>query len=62
MTTQEDDDPYENEMDTPPRRSPRTKFREFDDDENAALRDKRTKKQSRRPKTGKDDIWPDSAD
>ena len=63
MTRQEDDDRYENEKDTPPRRSQRTKFREFDEDENAAaIREKRTGKRSHRPKTGKDDIWPDADD
>jgi hypothetical protein len=61
MTRQEDDDRYENGKDTPPRRSQRTKFREFDEDENAAaIREKRTGKRSHRPKIGKDDIWPDA--
>ena len=36
MSRQEDDEHYENGKDTPPRRSKRTKFREFDDDENEA--------------------------
>ena len=36
MSRQEDDERYENGKDTPPRRSQRTKFREFDEDENAA--------------------------
>ena len=63
MTRQEDDDRYENGKDTPPRRSQRTKFREFDEDENAAaIREKRTGKRSHRPKKVKDDIWPDADD
>jgi hypothetical protein len=63
MTRPEDDERYENGKDTPPRRSPRTKFREFDDDENeTAFRDKRFNKRSHRRKTGKDDVWPDTND
>jgi len=63
MTRQEDDERYENGKDTPPRRSQRTKFREFDEDENeAAIREKRSSKRSHRRKTGKDDIWPDTDD
>ncbi|MEE4111796.1 MAG: hypothetical protein V2I40_03215 [Desulfobacteraceae bacterium] len=61
MSRQEDDERYENGKDTPPRRSQRTKFREFDDDETAAAhREKRSSKRSHRPKTGKDEVWPDA--
>ncbi len=63
MTSPEDDERYENGKDTPPRRSPRTKFREFDEDETAAAhREKRSSKRSHRPKTGKDEVWPDTND
>ena len=61
MSRQEDDERYENGKDTPPRRSQRTKFREFDEDETAAAhREKRSGKRSHRRKTGKDDVWPDA--
>ena len=61
MSRQEDDERYENGKDTPPRRSQRTKFREFDEDENAAAhREKRSSKRSHRQRTGKDDVWPDT--
>jgi hypothetical protein len=63
MSRQEDDEHYENDKDIPPRRSQRTKFREFDKDENTAgFRDKRSSKRSHRQKTGKDDVWPDTDD
>jgi hypothetical protein len=63
MTRQEDDERYENGKDTPPRRPQRTKFREFDEDENdTAIREKRSSKRSHRRKTGKDDVWPDAGD
>lgn len=63
MTTQEDDERYDNGKDTPPRRRQRTKFREFEDDEKTSgLKDKRSGKRSHRRKTGKDDVWPDSDD
>ena len=63
MTRQEDDEHYENGKDTPPRRSQRTKFREFDEDENeAASRDKRSSKRSHHQKRGNDDVWPDTDD
>jgi hypothetical protein len=63
MTRPEDDERYENGKDTPPRRSQRTKFREFDEDENeAAIREKRSSKRSHRRKTGKEDVWPDTND
>ena len=55
MNRQKDDEHYENGVDVPPRRSKRTKFREFD-------RDKRSSKRSHRRKSGKDDVWPDTDD
>jgi hypothetical protein len=55
MNRQEYDDGYDNGNDTPPRRSKRTKFRDFD-------RDKRSSKRSYRRKTDKDDVWPDAGD
>ena len=61
MNRHEDDESYENDKDTPSRRTQRTKFRELDDDENAAgFGDKRSSKRSHRQKTGKDDVWPDT--
>ena len=63
MTRQEDDERYENGKDTPPRRSQRTKLKQFDDyGEVTAGRDKRSSKRSHRLKTDKDDIWPDTDD
>ena len=63
MNGQEDDERYDYGNDTPPRRSKRTKFREFDDVENgAASRDKRSSKRSHRRRTDKDDVWPDTDD
>ena len=63
MNRQEDDEQYDDGKDTPPRRFKRTKFREFDDDENAAAsREKRSSKRSHRQKRGKDDVWPDTDD
>lgn len=63
MNRQEDDEHYENGKDTLPRHAKRTKFRESDDDENAAAsRDKRSSKRSNRRKRGKDDVWPDTDD
>lgn len=56
MNRQEDDEHYENGKGAPPRRPQRTKFKEFDDDENAG--DKR----SHRQKRGNDDVWPDTDD
>ena len=59
MSRQEDDDSYENGKDTLPRRSKRTKLKQFDDyGEVTASRDKR----SHRRKRGKDDVWPDTDD
>jgi len=55
MNRQEDDGLYDNGKDTPPRRSKRTKFREFD-------KDKRSSKRPHRRKRGKDDVWPDTDD
>ena len=61
MSRQEDDERYDNGIDTPPRRSQRTKFREFDEDENAAAhREKRSSKRSHHRKTGKGEVWPDA--
>ena len=61
MSRQGDDERYENGKDMPPRRSQRTKFRDFDEDEkDAAYREKRHGKRSHRRKTGKDDVWPDA--
>ena len=63
MSRQEDDERFDNGNDMPPRRSKRTKFREFDDDENdASHREKRSSNRSHRRKTGKDDVWPDNDD
>ena len=63
MNRQEDDESYENGNDTPPRRPKRTKFKQFDDNEEAtAFRDKRSSKRSHRWKTVKDDFWPDTDD
>ena len=63
MNRVEDDERYDNGNDVPPRRSKRTKFRDFDDGENApASRDKRSSKRSHRRKSGKDDVWPDTDD
>ncbi|MGA6925073.1 MAG: hypothetical protein WBY88_05280 [Desulfosarcina sp.] len=63
MDSHEDDERYENRKDTSPKRSQRTKFREYDEDENeAVIREKRSGKGSHRRKTGKDDIWPDTVD
>ena len=63
MNRHEDDDNYENGKDIPPRRSKRTKLKQFDDyEEVTAARGKRSSKRSHRRKTGKDDVWPDSDD
>ena len=63
MNTHEDDHSYENLEDIQPKRSPRTKFRDYDDDNDAAAkRDKRSRKRSHRPKTVKEDLWPDADD
>jgi hypothetical protein len=63
MNRHEDDESYENGKNTPPRRTQRTKLKQFDDyGEVAEFRDKRSSKRSHRRKTGKDDVWPDSDD
>jgi hypothetical protein len=61
MNRQEDDESYENGNNTPPRRSQRTKLKQFDDyGEVTESRDKRSSKNSHRRKKGKDDVWPDT--
>lgn len=63
MNRQEDDESYENGKDTPPKRSKRTKLKQFDDyGDVTEARKKRSSKRSHRLKTGKDDIWPDTDD
>lgn len=63
MNRQEDDEIYDNFRDTQPRRSKRTKLKQFDDyGEIVEARDKRSKKRSHRRKKGKDDVWPDNND
>lgn len=63
MTEHDDDNGYDRWNDTPPRRSHRTRFREKDDrDEKMERRNKRSGKRSHRPKTHKDDFWPDEDD
>ena len=63
MNRHEDDENYTDDKDIPSRRTQKTKFRDFDDDENdAAHREKRHSKRSHRQKTGKDDVWPDADD
>lgn len=59
----EDDENYEGGNKTPPRRTKRTKLKQFDDyEEVTEFRDKRSSKRSHRRKTGKDDVWPDNND
>jgi hypothetical protein len=61
MNRQDNDESYDNGKDTPPRRSKRTKLKQFDDyGEVAESRDKRSKKGSHRRRTGNDDVWPDN--
>jgi hypothetical protein len=63
MNRQEDDERYEMEKGTPPRRSQRTKLKQFEDyGEVAEFRKKRSSKRSHRHKTGKNDVWPDTND
>jgi len=63
MNRQEDDESYENDKDTPPRRTQRTKLKQFDDyEEVTASRNKRSSKRSHRRKADKDDVWPDADD
>jgi predicted methyltransferase len=63
MNRQEDDESYEIEKNTPPRRSQRTKLKHLEDyEEVTEFRDKRSGKRSHRPKTGKNDVWPDTKD
>ena len=63
MNRQEDDQSYEIEKNTPPRRSQRTKLKHFEDyEEVTKFRDKRSSKRSHRQKTGKNDVWPDTND
>jgi len=63
MTEHEDSESYDNRKDLQPKRAQRTKFREFDDnDELGAKRDKRASKRSHRQKTIKDGFWPDNDD
>ena len=63
MKSHEDDEIYENLHDNQPKRTKRTKFREFEDkDGTTAKRDKRSRKRSHRQKTIKDDFWPDDDD
>jgi hypothetical protein len=63
MNRQEDDESYENDKDAPPRRTQRTKLKQFDDyGEVTASRNKRSSKRSHRRKTDKDDVWPDADD
>ena len=63
MNRHEDDDSYENGKNTSPRRTKRTKLKQFDDyGEVTASMDKRSSKRSHRRKTGKDDVWPDADD
>ena len=60
MNRQDNDESDDNGKDIPPRRSKRTKLKQFNDyGEIAEARDKRSKKRSHRRKTGKDDVWPD---
>jgi hypothetical protein len=63
MSRQEDDESYEKGKNAPPRRSKRTKLKQFEDyGEVTEFRDKRSSKRSHRKKTGKDDVWPDAND
>ena len=63
MKNHEDDDIYDNLDDNQPKRTKRTKFREFDDEGDAiAKRDKHSSKRSHRQKTIKNDSWPDADD
>jgi hypothetical protein len=63
MNKQEDDESYEMEKSTPPRRSQRTKLKQFEDyGEVTESRDKRSSNRSHRQKTGKNDVWPDTND
>ena len=63
MKSHEDDEIYEKLDDNQPKRTKRTKFREFEDKGGTtAKRDKRSSKRSHRQKTIKDDSWPDADD
>jgi hypothetical protein len=63
MSRQADDESYDDDRDTPPRRSKRTKLKQFDDyGEVSEAREKRSKKRSHRRNTGKEDVWPDTDD
>ena len=63
MNSHEDDEIYDNLEGHQPKRSKRTKFKDFDDkDGTTAKRDKHSSKRSHRQKTIKDDFWPDDDD
>ena len=63
MDGNEDNESYKNRSNAPPRRTKRTKLKQFDDyGEVTEFRGKRSGKRSHRRKTGKDDVWPDSSD
>jgi hypothetical protein len=63
MDSHEDDEIFENLEDIQPKRSRRTKFRDFDNkDDTTAKRDKRSSKRSHRRQTNKDGLWPDNDD
>ena len=58
MNSHEDDEIYDNWEDNQPKRSKRTKFRDFDDkDGTTAKWDKHSRKRSHRQKTIKDELW-----
>ena len=61
MNAHEDNHSYENLEDIQPKRTPRTKFREYDgEDDTIGKREKRSSKRSHRPKKIKEDFWPDA--
>ncbi len=60
MAQHDDDERYDDWKGNKPKRSQRTKFRDWEDrDDAAAKRDKHSSKRSHRQKTGKDEFWPD---
>jgi len=63
MNSHDDDETYNDLEDAQPKRSKHTKFRDLDNkDRKGAKRDKPHNKRSHRPKTKKDDHWPDTDD
>ena len=60
MNIHEDDEVYDDFEDIQPKRSKRTKFRDFEG--TTAKRDKLSSKRSHRQQTNKDDLWPDNDD